>query len=148
MFRVFRFGQTKNVFIYRLLALGTMEEKIYQRQVTKQSLAQRVIDEHQIDRHFTSQELRELYAFEPDDHKLSSDVLFNMPEDDLLKELLSTHKQWISKYHEHDSLLENKIDEGLTEEERAAAWAEYERDKDKEIMLKAPVLSPMPDNTK
>jgi transcriptional regulator ATRX len=43
-----------------------MEEKIYQRQITKQSVAQRVLDEHQLDRHFTSHELRELYAFEPD----------------------------------------------------------------------------------
>lgn len=35
----------------------------------------------------------------------------------------------IYKYHEHQSLLENKVDEVLNEEERKAAWEEFENEK-------------------
>jgi hypothetical protein len=106
-----------------------MEEKIYQRQVAKESLAQRVIDEKQMERHFTDRELREMYDFRPDIYDPDKQQIPLMPSDDLLKSLLTECKKWIVKYHEHDSLLENLLNEGLSDEERKAAWAEYEAEK-------------------
>ncbi|XP_034147598.1 transcriptional regulator ATRX isoform X3 [Esox lucius] len=134
IFRVYRFGQLKTCYVYRFLAQGTMEEKIYDRQVAKQSLSFRVVDQQQIERHFTMNELTELYTFEPDllddptgkKSKRSTPVL---PKDPFLAELLHSNKEQIVGYHEHDSLLDHKEEEALSEEDRKAAWAEYEAEK-------------------
>ena len=53
----------------------------------------------------------------------------HFPQDRLLAEMLSDKKIWIVRYHEHDSLLENKIGEDLSEEDRKKAWEEYEAEK-------------------
>ncbi|CAF1332409.1 unnamed protein product, partial [Rotaria sordida] len=131
IFRSYRFGQKKPVYIYRFLAHGTMEEKIYQRQVVKQSLSQRVIDDHQLDRHFTENDIKELYKFTPEQlpelrSMTNTDFNYPIPKDHLLLDLLYEHNHWIHSYHSHDSLLENKLDEGLSEEERRRALEEYE----------------------
>ena len=47
----------------------------------------------------------------------------------MLAEMLVSQKDYIVGYHEHDSLLENQIDEELSEEDRKAAWEEYEAEK-------------------
>uniref|UniRef100_A0A669BGY6 DNA helicase n=1 Tax=Oreochromis niloticus TaxID=8128 RepID=A0A669BGY6_ORENI len=134
IFRVYRFGQLKTVYVYRFLAQGTMEEKIYERQVTKQSLSFRVVDQQQIERHFTMNELAELYTFEPDllddpSEKKSKKATPMLPKDPFLAEMLQNNKDQIVCYHEHDSLLDHKEEEALSEEERKAAWAEYEAEK-------------------
>lgn len=61
IFRVFRLGQKRICYIYRLISMGTMEEKVYSRSVTKQAMSCRVVDEQQIDRHYNMAELTELY---------------------------------------------------------------------------------------
>jgi transcriptional regulator ATRX len=84
----------------------------------------RVIDDHQLDRHFTQNDIQELYKFQPeklpDAQTTSTPLNFNyaIPKDHLLLDLLYEHNRWIHSYHSHDSLLENKIDEGLTADER------------------------------
>uniref|UniRef100_A0A8C7LBH5 DNA helicase n=1 Tax=Oncorhynchus kisutch TaxID=8019 RepID=A0A8C7LBH5_ONCKI len=132
IFRVYRFGQLKAVFVYRFLAQGTMEEKIYDRQVAKQSLSFRVVDQQQIQRHFTLFELTELYMFEPDllddpnSEKKSKRTTPLLPKDMVLAELLQSCKGQIVCYHEHESLLDHKEEEELSEADRKTAWAEYE----------------------
>jgi transcriptional regulator ATRX len=65
IFRAYRFGQEKECFVYRLLAHGTMEQKIYGRQVTKQALSSRVVDLEETGRHFSTEELSALFDFSP-----------------------------------------------------------------------------------
>lgn len=143
IYRVYRFGQDKPVFVYRFLAQGTMEEKIYDRQVTKQSLSNRVVDEQQIERHFTLFELTELYTFKPDlldadpTSTLGRKTQSVVPKDALLCELLQTCKDQIVSFHEHESLLDHKEEEELSEAERKAAWAEYEAES-KAVPVTAP----------
>ena len=100
-----------------------MEEKIYRRQIVKLSTAHRVVDEHQIERHFKFDDVNELYKFEPEnDEERPTPVV---PKDKLLADLIISEKTWVDSYFEHDSLLQNQMDEQLTEEERQAAWQEY-----------------------
>ncbi|XP_029943522.1 DNA repair and recombination protein RAD54-like [Salarias fasciatus] len=67
MARVWRDGQKKTCYIYRLLSTGTIEEKILQRQAHKKALSSCVVDEEQdVERHFSLGELRELFSLNGD----------------------------------------------------------------------------------
>ncbi|XP_050504552.1 transcriptional regulator ATRX-like isoform X3 [Diabrotica virgifera virgifera] len=135
IFRTYRFGQTKEVYVYRLIALGAMEEKIYQRTVTKLAIAHRVIDKHQIDRHYKSMDLQELYACRPSaDNERPTP---NVPEDKMLAKLI-LQLPCIYKYHEHKALLIDRHEEKLTEDEMAAAWEDFKTSNKKEKDLPPP----------
>ncbi|KAF2896347.1 hypothetical protein ILUMI_09810 [Ignelater luminosus] len=65
MARVWRDGQKKPCYIYRFLATGTIEEKIFQRQAHKKALSSTVVDmNEETERHFSAAELRELFRLE------------------------------------------------------------------------------------
>ncbi|XP_039279743.1 transcriptional regulator ATRX homolog [Nilaparvata lugens] len=127
IFRVYRFGQRKPCYIYRFIAQGTMEEKVYERQIAKLSLSQRVVDEQQVNRYFSQNDLQELYNFTPADPKDAP--IPTVPKDRLMADMLHSHKEWIFKIFEHDSLLDHVEEEELDEEERKAAWEDYENEK-------------------
>ncbi|KAL3242099.1 hypothetical protein MRX96_021469 [Rhipicephalus microplus] len=63
--RAYRIGQQKNVVVYRLITCSTVEEKIYRRQIFKDSIIKQTTGKQNDPmRYFTKQELRELFSLE------------------------------------------------------------------------------------
>lgn len=67
MARIHRDGQKKHCHIYRLMTDGALDEKIYQRQLTKQALADSVVDNRVSTSTFSKEELRRLFTFDERD---------------------------------------------------------------------------------
>lgn len=66
--RAWRIGQQNSVTIYRLITSGTIEEKIYQRQIYKQFLSNKILKDPRQKRLFHSRILRDLFTLEdPED---------------------------------------------------------------------------------
>ncbi|KAL7077680.1 hypothetical protein ACQ4LE_002826 [Meloidogyne hapla] len=144
LFRVYRFGQVKPVYIYRFVAQGTMEERIYNRQVTKESIAKRVTQSAQIQRHYTSQELDEMYRFEPDILSLNDSEQrprLDPPKDRLLGDIILEKTDAIVSYHPHDMLFDELEDERLNDEEREEAWKDYETEREGRAARQQPVIN-------
>ncbi|KXS10697.1 hypothetical protein M427DRAFT_73647 [Gonapodya prolifera JEL478] len=60
-------GSTETCYIYRFIATGTLEEKIFQRQAHKQCLSSCVVDEEEnVARHFSLENLRQLFQYTGD----------------------------------------------------------------------------------
>lgn len=62
--RAWRIGQLRQVTVYRLLSAGTIEEKMYQRQVFKQLLSNKVLLDPRTQRFFKSSDLTELFSLQ------------------------------------------------------------------------------------
>ncbi|XP_041803178.1 DNA excision repair protein ERCC-6 isoform X2 [Chelmon rostratus] len=65
--RAWRIGQKQQVTIYRLLTAGTIEEKIYHRQIFKQFLTNRVLKDPKQRRFFKSNDIYELFTLSDPD---------------------------------------------------------------------------------
>ncbi|KAK9044328.1 hypothetical protein V6N11_072638 [Hibiscus sabdariffa] len=83
--RVWRDGQKKRVYIYRFLSTGTIEEKVYQRQMSKEGL-QKVIQQEQVDsvmgqgNVFSTEDLRDLFTFYDSVSRFVSNIFSSVPE--------------------------------------------------------------------
>ncbi|XP_064240447.1 DNA repair and recombination protein RAD54B isoform X5 [Aotus nancymaae] len=77
MSRVWRDGQKHPVHIYRLLTTGTIEEKIYQRQISKQGLCGAVVDLTKTSEHtqFSVEELKNLFTLHESSPCVTHDLL-------------------------------------------------------------------------
>lgn len=64
MARIHRDGQKRPCHIYRLLTKGALEEKIYQRQISKQDLSESIVDSKNSTSTFTAEELKDLFTLD------------------------------------------------------------------------------------
>ncbi|KAI9224096.1 SNF2 family N-terminal domain-containing protein [Blastocladiella britannica] len=71
--RAWRLGQTRHVTIYRLMTTGTIEEKIYHRQIFKQHLSSKVLSDPKQRRYFKLHDLNDLFTL-GDEDKVSSET--------------------------------------------------------------------------
>jgi len=69
--RAWRFGQKNAVTVYRLISAGTIEEKIYQRQIFKTALTNQVLQDPRQRRMFSQKDLRDLFTLKPDSGDVS-----------------------------------------------------------------------------
>ena len=60
--RSWRIGQKNEVIVYRLITSGTIEEKIYNRQIFKQFLTNKVLEDPKQRRAFQNEDIRELFV--------------------------------------------------------------------------------------
>ncbi|XP_015191189.1 PREDICTED: DNA repair and recombination protein RAD54B-like isoform X1 [Polistes dominula] len=76
MARIWRQGQKKNVYIYRLLMSGTIEEKIYQRQISKTNLSEIVVDANNLSSlKLSANELKDLFTLTLNTDSLTHDLM-------------------------------------------------------------------------
>ncbi|XP_074603373.1 uncharacterized protein LOC141856839 isoform X2 [Brevipalpus obovatus] len=131
IFRIYRLGQTKPSFIYRLITKDTLEEKIYLKQILKTGLSMRVVDKTNIQNSVRKADVEEYYSIRPQ-KRCESSQLPSIPKDDLLGDLILAHRDCIVEYREQDSLLQKKPEEDLDEQQRQQAWEDYEKERDEE----------------
>ena len=60
--RVWRSGQQKPCYVYRMFAVGSLEEVCYERQCSKEGLAGEIVDGDANNRKFSEAELKSLFS--------------------------------------------------------------------------------------
>ncbi|XP_030632729.1 helicase ARIP4 [Chanos chanos] len=129
--RVYRYGQKKPCYIYRLVCDFTLEKKIYDRQVSKQGMSDRVVDDLNPVLTFTRREVESLLHFveeEPDPTQAPLEPCEEMEA--VIKQACLLYPHLITKqpFH-HESLLMDRKDLKLTKAEKRAAKKSYEDEK-------------------
>ncbi|KFO57945.1 Helicase ARIP4 [Corvus brachyrhynchos] len=129
--RVYRYGQKKPCHIYRLVSDYTLEKKIYDRQISKQGMSDRVVDDLNPVLNFTRREVENLLHFveeESDPAQLSLNP--SKMKESVLQLACLKYPHLITKEpFQHESLLIDRKEHKLTKAEKKAAKKSYEEEK-------------------
>ncbi|KAH0630950.1 hypothetical protein JD844_004358 [Phrynosoma platyrhinos] len=140
--RAYRIGQKENVVIYRLITCGTVEEKIYRRQVFKDSLIrQSTGDKKNPYRYFSMQELRELFTLEDTRSSLTQLQLQSLharqrkTDTQLDEHIAYLHSLEIFGISDHDLMYTHEtVHEDEAEDEEGQRYIEHRVQKAQELV--------------
>ncbi|KAM7402161.1 hypothetical protein PAMP_017426 [Pampus punctatissimus] len=142
--RVYRYGQRKPCHIYRLVCDFTLEKKIYDRQVSKQSMSDRVVDDLNPALNFTRKEVESLLHFVEEETEAGKNSLESCGDlETLLYQACQLYPHLITKqpFH-HESLLVDRKESKLTKAEKRAAKKSYEDEKRASVPYSRPSYAP------
>ncbi|MFH4981984.1 hypothetical protein AB6A40_008693 [Gnathostoma spinigerum] len=129
--RIYRYGQTKPTYIYRLIVDNCMERAIFNRQIAKNGLQLRVVDDQQIDANVTTKEMEQLLVYDEalDVSSSSLDVSsWNLKDCVLWIAVHENRNFFVEEPLPHESLILER-EEGLSEAEKVEAKMLYDREK-------------------
>ncbi|XP_012170626.2 uncharacterized protein LOC100644222 isoform X1 [Bombus terrestris] len=129
--RVYRYGQQKPCFVYRLVTDNCLERKIYDRQISKQGMADRVVDQCNPDAHLSLKEATTLsWDWEEDSQVQDFSQTKDSYSDEVMHRVLERHSSLLTKqpFH-HESLLVDRKDKKLSQAEKRLARRGYELEK-------------------
>eukprot|EP01027_Heterolobosea_sp_BB2_P019512 GEZU01027408.1.p1 GENE.GEZU01027408.1~~GEZU01027408.1.p1 ORF type:complete len:837 (-),score=159.01 GEZU01027408.1:101-2611(-) len=126
IFRVFRYGQTKPVYIYRLVAARTVEDKVFKRVMSKMWLAHKIVDKKTPVRNLRKDDLQLFALDEPEEAQNWKHVA---EADDILTNLYQSFSDYISSVVQHDTLYSEDLNDKISKEEQEASKAEYDAER-------------------
>ncbi|KAI3993404.1 hypothetical protein MKX01_010147 [Papaver californicum] len=83
--RAWRIGQTRDVTVYRLITRGTVEEKVYHRQIYKHFLTNKILKNPQQRRFFKARDMKDLFVLQDDGEGASTETsnIFSQLSEDI-----------------------------------------------------------------
>ncbi|CAG5116066.1 unnamed protein product [Candidula unifasciata] len=130
--RVYRFGQVKKSYVYRFITDNTLEKRIYDRQISKQGMSDRIVDDMNPENKLTRRQVENLLDFEDEEFPMLdfSNAASKYGHDSVMLNVLKKHGQWLTKHpFTHESLLIDRKELRLSKREKRLAKEGYARDK-------------------
>jgi len=128
--RIYRYGQKRECFVYRFIFDNSLEKRIFDRQINKQSMSNQVVDEINTDTHLTLNEINSMVdglacIEDPDVPRFSNNEL-NSFSDPVMKIICRDYNHCLTrKPMPHESLLAESEATKLTRSEKQIAEWEY-----------------------
>ena len=126
--------------MYRLVTDNSLEKKIYDRQVNKQGMADRIVDEMNPDAHLSTKDVHSLICDEEEDPNPSTmeNIVHNY-RDHVMQTIVTRYKDMLtSPPFAHESLLVDRKDNKLSKAEKKLAEKAYKLERKSNITYSRP----------